>query len=167
MRNKLSETQLITPFLLDVFISFTEFPTCEPLTQFACKSGRCISSKWHCDSGKYQMFTRLCTDLIGGLAGCAASPLSEVVRERRLQSWAKWPRQVVRGQLARHWGLALRKMELNIRPLGLWWRFVLRCYAGHSLSLQTWSESNNWGNDLDNSGSPKHLCKMLCNLRME
>lgn len=54
---KLSHAQSITCYLLDVFISFTEFPTCEPLTQFVCKSGRCISSKWHCDSGKYQMLT--------------------------------------------------------------------------------------------------------------
>uniref|UniRef100_H2ZVH0 EGF-like domain-containing protein n=1 Tax=Latimeria chalumnae TaxID=7897 RepID=H2ZVH0_LATCH len=27
-----------------------EFPTCESLTQFTCRNGRCISNKWHCDS---------------------------------------------------------------------------------------------------------------------
>lgn len=27
-------------------------PTCEPLTQFSCSNGRCVSVKWHCDSGK-------------------------------------------------------------------------------------------------------------------
>ncbi|KAK0138018.1 Low-density lipoprotein receptor-related protein 1B [Merluccius polli] len=26
------------------------FPTCEPLTQFSCSNGRCVSAKWHCDS---------------------------------------------------------------------------------------------------------------------
>ena len=60
-----------------------------------------------------------CTDLIGGLAVCAASLLSEVVCERSLPSPAKWLRQVVRGQMACQWGLALRTMELNSSPLGL------------------------------------------------
>lgn len=36
------------------FLSLTAFPTCEPLTQFSCSNGRCISVKWHCDSGKCQ-----------------------------------------------------------------------------------------------------------------
>lgn len=60
-----------------------------------------------------------CTDLIGGLAVGAASPLSEVVCKRSLPSPAKWLRQVVREQLACQWGLALRTMELNSHPLGL------------------------------------------------
>lgn len=107
------------------------------------------------------------TDLIGGLAGCAASPPSEVVCKRSLQSQAKWLRHVIRGQLAHQWGLALRIMELNICPMGLWEGCVFRYYAGHSLSLQICSERDNWGNDLDNSGSPKCLWKMLYNLRME
>lgn len=29
------------------------FPTCEPLVQFACANGRCVSAKWHCDSGEF------------------------------------------------------------------------------------------------------------------
>uniref|UniRef100_A0A672YZS6 EGF-like domain-containing protein n=1 Tax=Sphaeramia orbicularis TaxID=375764 RepID=A0A672YZS6_9TELE len=36
-----------------VLCQFSEqeaFPTCEPLTQFSCSNGRCISVKWHCDS---------------------------------------------------------------------------------------------------------------------
>uniref|UniRef100_A0A6Q2Z9X6 EGF-like domain-containing protein n=1 Tax=Esox lucius TaxID=8010 RepID=A0A6Q2Z9X6_ESOLU len=37
---------------LDCLFGFVSaaFPTCEPLTQFSCSNGRCISVKWHCDS---------------------------------------------------------------------------------------------------------------------
>lgn len=80
-------------FLLDVFISFIEFPTCEPLTQFICKSGRCISSKWHCDSGKYQMFTVLYW-FDWGLAVCAGSLfqrwfVGEACRDKQ-NDYEKW-----------------------------------------------------------------------------
>lgn len=46
-------------------------------------------------------------------------------------------------------------------------RFVFRHYAGHRLIRQMWSKGDNWGNDLDNLSSPKHLCKVLCTLRTE
>lgn len=59
-------------FLVGSFVSFTEFPTCEPRTQFICKSGRCISSKWHCDTGKYQVLTAQ-TRLEPSSLGCLAS----------------------------------------------------------------------------------------------
>lgn len=32
--------------------SVSAFPTCEPLTQFSCSSGRCVSAHWRCDSGE-------------------------------------------------------------------------------------------------------------------
>lgn len=32
-----------------------DFPTCEPLTQFGCINGKCISVKWHCDSGELKL----------------------------------------------------------------------------------------------------------------
>lgn len=32
--------------------TFSAFPTCEPLTQFSCSNGRCVSVQWHCDSGE-------------------------------------------------------------------------------------------------------------------
>uniref|UniRef100_A0A4W5QCD1 EGF-like domain-containing protein n=1 Tax=Hucho hucho TaxID=62062 RepID=A0A4W5QCD1_9TELE len=38
----------ITQFFLLSFL--TDFATCEPLTQFSCSNGRCVSVKWHCDS---------------------------------------------------------------------------------------------------------------------
>lgn len=34
------------------FFLLTAFPTCEALSQFSCANGRCISMKWHCDSGE-------------------------------------------------------------------------------------------------------------------
>lgn len=34
------------------FFPLTAFPTCEALSQFSCANGRCISMKWHCDSGE-------------------------------------------------------------------------------------------------------------------
>lgn len=34
------------------FSLLTAFPTCEALSQFSCANGRCISMKWHCDSGE-------------------------------------------------------------------------------------------------------------------
>lgn len=107
-----------------------------------------------------------CTDLIGGLAVHAASLPSDAVCMRSLQGWAKWLRQVMRGHLAHQWELALRIMELDL-SLEARKRFVFRHYAGHSLSLQTGSKGDNWRNDLDDSGSPKHWCKVLCHLMLE
>lgn len=75
--------------------SVSAFPTCEPLTQFGCSSGRCISAQWRCDSGdpplpppppslhppgRVQPFTVLCAWLTdddcgdgSDEAGCARS----------------------------------------------------------------------------------------------
>ena len=39
---------------------FSDFPSCDPLSQFSCSSGKCISMKWHCDSGKSLYSTILC-----------------------------------------------------------------------------------------------------------
>ena len=59
------------------------------------------------------------TDLIGGLAVWTAWLSSEVLCRGILQSQEKRLRQVVRGQLAHQWELALKIMELNICPMGL------------------------------------------------
>ncbi|VFV43715.1 low-density lipoprotein [Lynx pardinus] len=50
----LSDCHYTSKFIYYLLLEYCDnprkFPTCEPLTQFICKSGRCISSKWHCDS---------------------------------------------------------------------------------------------------------------------
>jgi hypothetical protein len=114
LQTKLSTFNNMCP--IGHFYIFSEFPTCEPLTQFVCKSGRCISNKWHCDSGKYQTFTvRHWFDW--GPCSLAAWLPSKIVCNRSFQMQAKWLGQVVRGQLAHQWELVLRIMDFDICPM--------------------------------------------------
>lgn len=163
---EINQAQSITSLLLNVFISFIEFPTCEPLTQFICKSGRCISSKWHCDSGKYQMFPVLHSFDWGPGCRCCFTSFRRSLYENFAEpsKMAKTSGEMAPGTSV---GISIKENGTRYLSLGAIKRFLFRYYAGHSLSLQTWSKGENWGNDLDDSGSPKHRCKVLCHLRME
>lgn len=112
------------PSNLTLNIPFPAFPTCEPLTQFSCSNGRCISVKWRCDSGK-QPFHRLPQSLIISKCVCFCSHTFSFVPvcRWRLRRWQRWTG--MHPVLLQH-PVPLHQWPLHPGPLGLWWWQRLR-----------------------------------------
>lgn len=97
--------------------SVSAFPTCEPLTQFSCSSGRCISAQWRCDSGDTARLARQTLALCGVLRGsrCFKRPF---LRAYRWRLRGRQRRSGLRPVLRQH-PVPVRQRPLHPGPLGL------------------------------------------------